>query len=574
MKAVSTLSLFLIVILGAAQAGATNQAPDCSAATADPALIWPPNGKMVPVFVTGVTDPDGDPVTVRITAIHQDEPLAGNDPDATGLGTAIATVRASRSGAGDGRAYRLKFQATDPAGLTCNGEVMVCVPHSKKSAACGDGGTTVESTSPRPRGAALVWSTYLGGSADELKLADIEVDASGHAWIAGTTASKDYTGILDHPEEHEIFILDAFASRLDPAGQLVHSMILGQPFQDEHIEGLAIGPSGAVSLTGWNDDFGDHDVIAAQIQADDLGGSFDHYIGEDNNEFAFAVTTDRLGNVYIAGTGSRFFPGFGGDFEGGHYVLKLAPNHDFVDIFPLEEAAGRPSAVAVDHAGNIYVTGVAQAGGPPDVRVAKLDPSGNLLWSITLGGSQAEGSTSVKVDSAGRAWVAGWTDSPDFPVRGGRPYAGGRDAFLVRLTPGGAIDVSTLFGGAGTDEAHDLALDAAGRPYLAGLTDSINFPLAGALPGSFGAGSDAFVASFDFFGPILALTFSTRLGGGSFDAAYGVAVNPEGSFLWVSGLTRSPDFPTLNPWQPALAGGADVFVTKIALGAPGKKPRK
>lgn len=427
-------------------------------------------------------------------------------------------------------------------------------------------------SSPRPHGAALAWSTYLGGSADELKLADIEVDASGHAWIAGTTASKDYTGVLDHPEEHEIFILDAFAARLDSGGGLVQSTILGQSFEDEHIEGLAIGPGGAVSLTGFTDNFGDHDVIATRIQADGTGGDFDHYIGEDNHEISTAVTTDRMGNVYIAGSGSRSFPGLGGDFEGGHYVLKLGPNHDHVDIFPLNEAAGVPSAIAVDHAGNIYVTGVAQAGGPPDVRVAKLDSSGNLLWTITLGGSQAEGSTSLKVDSARRAWVAGWTESSDFPVLGGRPYAGGRDAFLVRLTPGGAIGVSTLLGGAGTDEAHDLALDAGGRPYLAGLTTSADLPRAGALSGSCGGGSDAFAASFGLFGASnLALTFSTCLGGASSDAAYGVAVNPQGSFLWVSGLTRSLDFPTLKPWQPALAGGINVFVAKIALGASGKK---
>lgn len=573
MKAVSVLSLSLfLLVLGAARAGAA-QPPDCSAATADPALIWPPNGRMVPVSVTGVTDPDGDPVDVIFTAIHQDEPLVGSDPDAAGLGSPVATVRASRSGPGDGRAYRLKFQAVDPEGFTCAGEVTVCVPHSRKSG-CGEGEATVESTSPRPRSAALGWSTYLGGSADELKLADVEVDASGRAWIAGTTASKDYTGLPDHPEEHEIFFLDAFASRLDPAGQLARSMILGQPFEDEHMEGLAIGPGGAVSLTGWLDNFGEYGVIATQIQPDGSAGWFDQYIGEDNNDVSAAVATDRLGNVYIVGSASRFFPGLGGDFEGGAYVLKLGPNHDFVDLFPLKQAAGEPSAVAVDDAGNIYVTGAAPAGGPPDVRVAKLDPSGSLLWTITLGGSQAEGSTSLKVDSAGRAWVAGWTDSPDFPVGGGRPSAGGRDAFLVRLTPGGAIDVSTLLGGAGKDEAHDLALDAAGRPYLGGLTDSIDFPLAGALPGSSGAGSDAFAASFDFFGPILALTFSTRLGGGSFDVAYGVAVNPDGSLLWLAGLTRSPDFPTLNPWQPALAGGLDVFVAKIALGASGKTPRK
>lgn len=564
--------------------GSGNEPPDCSQATASPSVIWPPNGKMVPVSILGVTDPEGEEVGIEITGITQDEPGAAF----SGIGSSVARVKAERDGKGDGRVYHLRFQAIDPEGSACDGEVTVCVPHDGRSASCGDGGVPVDSTPPRRRSAALVWSTYLGGSGDEVKLTDIEIDASGHAWIAGTTASDVYTGVMDfpYPDEDENYFLDAFASRLDPEGKLVRSMFLdGEPYRDEYIEGLAISPSGVVSFTGLTDD-AESQVITTNIRPDGPVNSFNYYDGE-GTESSSAVTTDRVGNVYMAGnSASHYFPGFGDYHEDGvgSYVMKLSPDHDYVylDLFFLQDEVILPTAIALDSTGNIYLAGVTPTWGPAsNVRVVKVDPSGNLVWKATFGGSQADFSTSLKVDSAGRAWVAGWTASPDFPVRGGRLYAGGRDAFLVRLTPDGVVDVSTLLGGSGTDEAHDLALDAGGRPYLTGLTSSSDFPRAGALPGSCGAtvgcgaGSDAFAAAFDLFQPSrLGLTFATRLGGGGTDQAYGVAVDPMGSFLWLAGLTDSADFPTRNPWQPALAGERDVFVTKIALDDQGKGSRK
>lgn len=123
------------------------RAPDCSAATATPTTIWPPDGRMVPVALGGVTDPDGDPVSIAVTAVFQDEPLAKKgQPDATGLGTAEPRVRASRAGSGDGRVYHLTFTATDPRGASCTGTVTVCVPHDQGNrSTCGDGGPLVVS---------------------------------------------------------------------------------------------------------------------------------------------------------------------------------------------------------------------------------------------------------------------------------------------------------------------------------------------------------------------------------------------------------------------------------------------
>lgn len=124
-----------------------NQPPDCSAASANPSVIWPPNGRMVPVSIADVTDPDGDPVSVSITGITQDEPLTRRGiPDASGLRTATARLRASRAGGGDGRVYHLSFEARDQQGASCTGAVTVCVPHDQGKRTCGDGGPLFWST--------------------------------------------------------------------------------------------------------------------------------------------------------------------------------------------------------------------------------------------------------------------------------------------------------------------------------------------------------------------------------------------------------------------------------------------
>jgi hypothetical protein len=133
-----------------ARISAPNQPPVCTAAAATPATIWPPNGRLVPIAIQGVTDPEGGPVTFAITGIFQDEPLAGQAPDATGLGTGTAQVRAERAGGGDGRVYHLTFTATDEQGASCQGTVTACVPHDQgKGRTCGDGGALYSSTAAR-----------------------------------------------------------------------------------------------------------------------------------------------------------------------------------------------------------------------------------------------------------------------------------------------------------------------------------------------------------------------------------------------------------------------------------------
>jgi hypothetical protein len=127
-----------------------NHPPDCSRAVSSIPELWPPNHKFVSINILGVADPDGDPITITINSIRQDEPLKGAGtgntcPDATGLGTKTAQVLAERAGTGDGRVYHISFTADDGKGGTCTGEVKVCVPHNKGKT-CVDQGSLFDST--------------------------------------------------------------------------------------------------------------------------------------------------------------------------------------------------------------------------------------------------------------------------------------------------------------------------------------------------------------------------------------------------------------------------------------------
>lgn len=144
------------ILEGIATVEPDNQAPDCSAAVASIDTIWPANHKFVAISVLGVTDPDGDAVTITIDSIFQDEPVdASGDgrfaPDGAGVGSAIAYVRAERSGtkkvAGNGRVYHIGFTADDGNGAACDGSVLVGVPHDQNAAPIDDG-PSYDSTLP------------------------------------------------------------------------------------------------------------------------------------------------------------------------------------------------------------------------------------------------------------------------------------------------------------------------------------------------------------------------------------------------------------------------------------------
>jgi hypothetical protein len=128
-----------------------NRAPSCAGATPTVASLWPPNHQAVPVGIAGLTDAEGDELTVTVTGIRQDEPVheigSGNTgPDGTGVGTATAQLLPERSGRGDGRVYHVSFSVTDGHGGSCSGTVAVGVPHDQHGSDPVDQGPRYDST--------------------------------------------------------------------------------------------------------------------------------------------------------------------------------------------------------------------------------------------------------------------------------------------------------------------------------------------------------------------------------------------------------------------------------------------
>lgn len=138
----------------------SNEPPVCTGAYPSINLLWPPNHQFVPVEVLGVTDPDGDSITILIDSIYQDEPVdtygdGSFTPDAQGVGTPVAQLRAERVGTpkvpGDGRVYHIGFTADDGNDGTCSGSVKVGVPHDQgKRKVPVDGGPLYDSTAVAP----------------------------------------------------------------------------------------------------------------------------------------------------------------------------------------------------------------------------------------------------------------------------------------------------------------------------------------------------------------------------------------------------------------------------------------
>jgi len=235
--------------------------------------------------------------------------------------------------------------------------------------------------------------------------------------------------------------------------------------------------------------------------------------------------------------------------------------------------------IAVDLQGFTYVTGSTNsvAGfpavgcfqcppvrGPLDAFVTKFVPGGaGFVYSTYLGGAGTDAGYSIAADPAGNAYVTGITNSLNFPLAGpAMPPGGGPwDAFVTALSPVGFPIYSTYLGGANADIGYGIAVDTAGDAYVTGMTQSLNFPVLNCLQCANQGGQDAFVTGFN---PAGVLLFSSYLGGRGNDIGYGISLDANRE-IGVTGSTTSPNFPVLFCPQCALAGGSDAFASTLVF---------
>lgn len=243
-------------------------------------------------------------------------------------------------------------------------------------------------------------------------------------------------------------------------------------------------------------------------------------------------------------------------------------------------------AIAVDASRNVYVTGstasvnfpttvgaysVAEKSTSTDVFVSKLNPSGTaLLYSTYIGGANTDIANAIAVDAAGNAYITGSTQSSDYPTTTGAfqitRKASNQDVFVTKINPAGsALVYSTYLSGTNTQIGYGIQVDSSGNAYVAGSTGSSNFPTTtGAYttvaPGNNGA---AFVAKINPTGT--QLVYSTFLGGGSGDSASAIVLDGSNN-AYVAGAAGL-NFPTtIGAYQTTNKSGSyqNGFVAEIS----------
>ena len=335
---------------------------------------------------------------------------------------------------------------------------------------------------------------------------------------------------------------------------------------------------------------GDYDRTAPLVI--DPTVSYSTLLGGSNSNAAMALAVDATGAAYLAGfTASYNFPTASPvqNFNAGSndvFVAKLTPSGNALVYATYIGGGGddRGYGIAVDSTGAAYVAGSTTSANFPvrnalqskrvggrNAFVLKLSPAGNsLVFSTYLGGNGSDTANGIALDSSRNVYVAGDTTSTAFPATAGafqRSNRGSQDAFVAKLNPAGsALVYATFLGGSLEDHAAAVAVDAGGTAYVTGSTWSPDFPVASAYQSRLAGGQDAFVARIAASGS--SLVFSTYLGGsggviGAPEGANGIALDAAGA-AYVTGTTPSSNFPLLNPYQSALRGWSDAFVSKLS----------
>ena len=473
----------------------------------------------------------------------------------------------------------------------------------------------------------LLYATFLGGSSWDVGYS-IAVGGSGSVYVTGWTYSSDFPttpGAFDATFNGGSY--DVFVMKLNPSGagraDLAYATFLGGS-GGEWGYSISTDGSGSIYVTGFTSSFdfpttpgafdtthnGGTDAFVVKLNPSGAGPAdltYATFLGGSSNDGGHGIAVDGSGGVYVTGyTYSSDFPttpgAFDTTFNGGDYdvfVVKLNPSGAGRADLAYATFLGGSSYddgdhIAVDRSGSVYVTGdtyssnfpttlgafdTTQNGGA-DVFVVKLSPSGtgpaDLAYATFLGASNDDYGVSIAVNGLGSIYVTGYTNSSDFPTTPeafDTTHNGGYfDVFVAKLNPFGAgradLAYATFLGGSDSDHAFGIAVDGSGSVYVTGYTYSSNFPTTpGAFDTTHNGGTDAFVVKLNPSGAGPAdLTYATFLGGSSWDDAWDLAIDTEGT-VYVAGSTFSSDFPTtLGAFDTSHNGGRDAFVAKVGAG--------
>jgi hypothetical protein len=350
----------------------------------------------------------------------------------------------------------------------------------------------------------ILAATFLGGS-DVEQVFDLALDSAGNVYIAGEAVSADFPGVGPGSADSTFAgFSEGFVAKLNSdLSSILAATFLGGDNRDTAF-GLALDSTGNIYVAAGG--------FVVKLNPDLSSILATIFLGGSGGESGTAVTLDDAGNVYVAG--------------GNGFVAKV--DSDLTTFLAATFVKGSPtdtvSALALDEAGNVYLAGLTQASqasdfpgvgpgsadstieeGPPVLEgfVAKLDSElSSILAATFLGGSNHDSVSSFTLDSAGNIYVAGFTESSDFP--GISPGSADRsiqegENFVVKLNSDlTTILAATFLGGSATEHDISIALDSMGNVYAAGSTNSADFPGIGPASADSIIGSDdGFVAKLD-----------------------------------------------------------------------------
>ena len=377
-------------------------------------------------------------------------------------------------------------------------------------------------------GSALVYSTYLGGS-DFDGGSDIAVNASGNAYVTGSTRSTNFPTANPFDATSgggscgvfpSYACPDVFVTKFNSSGSgLVYSTYLGGGGEDLG-SSIAMDSSGNAYVTGSTNST--NFPTSAPRQPANAGDS-DVFVSKFNSSGSALVYS-----TYLGGSGYESGHGIAVDSSGSAYVMGETNSMNFPTSNPLQPAFG---------------------GGVMDAFVTKFNSSGSALaYSTYLGGSNIDAGRGIAVDPSGSAYVTGYTDSVNFPTANPlQPANGGMDdVFVTKVSPSGRfLFYSSYLGGSSSERGMGIAVDSSSNTYVTGQTNSINFPTANPFQPANGGASDAFLTKISGLVPVFQITMSAA--------------------TYVNGQTvTAPEFRVQNP----LAGPIAVKL-RVWLSVPG-----
>jgi Beta-propeller repeat len=340
----------------------------------------------------------------------------------------------------------------------------------------------------------------------------VKIDGRGHAYAVGFTKSKNFPTTANAIQPaYAGGDSDAFLVEIGPAGEILYSTFIGGSGADQG-NGLWLAPNGEVYIAGttWSSDFpgaaanrqlgpgGNGDVFLASLSPGRAHERRAVVFGGSAEEKLTGLIADRGGSVFLAGyTLSADFPThrpLQADLKGrgDAFIAKLQPGWQAFGFSTFFGGNGNDSAwgITINPDGNPVVAGISEStdlpttsrasqrrlSGSADAFLIMLDSSGgNLMFSTYYGGSGTDHSGydggNIAVDSRGRTWLVGSTDSRDLPVPGAHQPAfggGNLDGFVAAFSPAGRLCYGTYRGGNDRDLLEGVSFSSASTLYATG----------------------------------------------------------------------------------------------------------